>query len=282
MRLTNLLCPQCIELHGKPGSKEEVIGRLMELVARSGRILDKKALKAAVFEREAQGSTGVGDGIGIPHGKSAGVKELVLSAMVVPGGTDFQAIDGKLVDLLFMIVAPDDGGDMHLHMLSRISSYLLQEEFTGALRHAATAAEFLRIFEEAEEQETAQTGQQKIRTPESARILAVTDCRTGLVDTCMASESLRQKASRMGISIKVETNGAGAVRNPLTPKEIHACDGIIVASDIPLDLKRFEGKYLLRASSAQAIGQPEALLKGILDRKASVYMMGYRRKIPSK
>ncbi len=282
MRLTDLLYPQCIELHGKPGSKAEVIGRLMELVVRSGKILDQKALTAAVFEREAQGSTGVGDGIGIPHGKSAGVKDLVLSAMVVPGGTDFQSIDGRLVDLLFMIVAPDDGGDMHLHMLSRISSYLLQEKFTGALRHAVTAAEFLRIFEEAEEREAAQEGKKEIRTFEGARILAVTDCRTGLVDTCMASESLRRKASQMGISFKVETNGTGAVRNPLTQKEIRTCDGIIVASDIPLDLKRFEGKYLLRASSAQAIGQPEALLKGVLDRKAFVYTAGYRRKIPSK
>lgn len=282
MRLTDLLCPQSIELHGKPGSKAEVISCLMELVARSGKILDKNALKAAVFEREAQGSTGVGDGIGIPHGKSAGVKDLVLSAMVVPGGTDFQAIDGKLVDLLFMIVAPDDGGDMHLHMLSRISSYLLQEEFTGALRHAATAAEFLRIFEEAEEREMAQEGRQRIHTSEGARILAVTDCHSGLVDTCMASESLRRKASQMGISFKVETNGIGAVRNPLTQKEIRTCHGIIVASDIPLDLERFEGKYLLHASSAQAIGQPEVLLKRILDRKASVYTAGYRRKIPSK
>lgn len=277
MRLTDLLCPQCIELHGKPGSKQEVISRLMDLMVRSGKILDRKAFERAVFGREEQGSTGVGDGIGIPHGKSAGVRELVLSAMVIPGGTDFQAIDGRPVDLLFMIVAPDDGGDMHLHTLSRISGYLLQEEFTRSLRSAATAAEFLRVFEQAEEREAAGEIHRKVLKTEVARILAVTDCHTGLVHTCMAAESLRRKAYQMGIPIKVETNGAGAVFDPLTQKDIRVCDGIIVAADTSLDLKRFEGKYLLRASSAQAIGHPEALLKGILDRKAPVYTAGYKR-----
>ncbi|MCI9545302.1 MAG: PTS transporter subunit EIIA [Lachnospiraceae bacterium] len=280
MKFTKLLSPQCIELHGKPASKTEVIRRLMDLLMKSGKISDRKAFEAAVFEREWQGSTGVGDGIGIPHGKSAGVRELVLSAMVIPGGTDFQAIDGMPVDLLFMIVAPDDGGDMHLHMLSRISSYLLQEEFTRSLRHAATAAEFLRIFEQVEEKEAITERKEKSPQTEVARVLAVTDCHMGLVHTCMAAESLRQKAYQMGIPFKVETNGIGMVRNRLTQKEIQACDGIILATDVPLDLRRFEGKNLLRTSSVQAIGQPEALLRGILDWKTSAHRGEYRRNIP--
>lgn len=146
MVITDLLCPQCIELHGRSGTKKEVISRLIDLVMKSGKITDRKAFEKTVFQREQEISTGIGDGIGIPHGICSGVEGLVLSAMVIPGGTDFDAIDRQPVDLLFMIVIPSRERDMYLHFLSRISRYLLQEKFTRALRRAPTAEEFIRIF----------------------------------------------------------------------------------------------------------------------------------------
>lgn len=146
MVITDLLCPQCIELHGRSGTKTEVISHLIDLVMKSGRISDRKAFEKTVFQREQEISTGIGDGIGIPHGISSGADSLVLSAMVIPGGTDFDAIDQQPVDLLFMIVIPARERDMYLHFLSRISRYLLQEKFTRALRRASTAEEFIRVF----------------------------------------------------------------------------------------------------------------------------------------
>lgn len=146
MLTADLLCPQCIELHGRSGTKTEVIGHLIDLVMKSGKISDREAFEKTVFQREQEISTGIGDGIGIPHGICSGVDSLVLSAMVIPGGTDFEAIDHRPVDLLFMIVIPSHKRDMYLHFLSRISRYLLQDKFTRALRRAPSAEEFIRVF----------------------------------------------------------------------------------------------------------------------------------------
>lgn len=146
MKIADLLRPQCIELHGRPGSKAEVIGHLIDLVMKSGKISDRKSFEAAVFAREQEISTGIGDGIAIPHGIVTGVHGLVLSAMVIPGGTDFHAIDHLPVDLLFMAVVPSGMEDLYLHFLSRLSGCLLQEKCTRLLRRASTAEEFIRAF----------------------------------------------------------------------------------------------------------------------------------------
>ncbi len=146
MKITDLLCPQCIELYGRPGSKTEVINCLLDLVMRSGKISDRKSLAASVFEREREISTGIGDGIGIPHGIVRGARGLAVSAMVIPEGTDFRAVDGLPVDLLFLVAMPHGMEDLYLHFLSRLSSCLLQEECIRILRRASTAEEFISAF----------------------------------------------------------------------------------------------------------------------------------------
>ena len=256
MRISELLQKESIALGRKPQDKADAIGQMVELLAKSGSLEDKKKFKQAILERERLSTTGIGEGIAIPHGKSSAVKRAALAAMVVPQGVDFASADGAPVHLLFMIAVPEEGAELHLEVLERLAAMLMDEDFRKS------AEEEKRFAETAEKQEY------------DYDVLAVTACPTGIAHTFMAAESLENKAREMGITIKVETNGSGGAKNVLTAKEIRAAKGIIVAADKNVEMQRFYGKRVLQVPVADGIRKPEVLLGKILQGEAPVYGEG--------
>ena len=269
MRITDLLQTESIALNSHPAQKEEAIEQAVALMAASGHLSDVSAFREAVFIREEQGTTGVGDGIAIPHGKTQAVSTPGLSAMVIPDGVDFDALDGAPVTLLFLIAAPDTKENVHLAVLSRLSTLLMDETFTQHLRQAKTVDEFLHYIDEAEAAKFEEARPQE-QTNEY-QILAVTACPTGIAHTYMAAESLESKAKARGISIKVETNGSGGAKNVLTDDEIARADCIIIAADKNVEMARFDGKPLIQAKVADGIHKADALLTEALNGHAAVY-----------
>ena len=243
--------------------------RLIELHQAAGSLADAKAYKEAILAREAQGSTAIGEGIAVPHAKSDSVKAPALSAITVPGGVDYQAPDGKPSDLLFMIAAPMDG-DVHLEILSRLMTMLMEPAFCQALRSASSAEEFRRIIDE-KEAEKYPAEPAEAPKKEGYRILAVTACPTGIAHTYMAAEALEKAGEAMGYPLKAETNGSGGVKNALTKQEIAACDGIIVAADKNVEMARFDGKPVLKTSVSNGINKPQELIQKIVDGQVPVY-----------
>ena len=244
---------------------------MVELLAKSGSLEDKKKFKQAILERERLSTTGIGEGIAIPHGKSSAVKRAALAAMVVPQGVDFASADGAPVHLLFMIAVPEEGAELHLEVLERLAAMLMDEDFRKRLTAAKDAAEFLHILSIEEEKRFAETAEKQEYDYD---VLAVTACPTGIAHTFMAAESLENKAREMGITIKVETNGSGGAKNVLTAKEIRAAKGIIVAADKNVEMQRFYGKRVLQVPVADGIRKPEVLLGKILQGEAPVYGEG--------
>lgn len=271
MRISELLQKESIALGRKPQDKADAIGQMVELLAKSGSLEDKKKFKQAILERECLSTTGIGEGIAIPHGKSSAVKRAALAAMVVPQGVDFASADGAPVHLLFMIAVPEEGAELHLEVLERLAAMLMDEDFRKRLTAAKDAAEFLRILSIEEEKRFAETAEKQEYDYD---VLAVTACPTGIAHTFMAAESLENKAREMGITIKVETNGSGGAKNVLTAKEIRAAKGIIVAADKNVEMQRFYGKRVLQVSVADGIRKPEVLLGKILQGEAPVYGEG--------
>ena len=261
MRISELLQKESIALGRKPQDKADAIGQMVELLAKSGSLEDKKKFKQAILERERLSTTGIGEGIAIPHGKSSAVKRAALAAMVVPQGVDFASADGAPVHLLFMIAVPEEGAELHLEVLERLAAMLMDEDFRKRL-HILSIEEEKRFAETAEKQEY------------DYDVLAVTACPTGIAHTFMAAESLENKAREMGITIKVETNGSGGAKNVLTAKEIRAAKGIIVAADKNVEMQRFYGKRVLQVPVADGIRKPEVLLGKILQGEAPVYGEG--------
>ena len=231
----------------------------------------KKKFKQAILERERLSTTGIGEGIAIPHGKSSAVKRAALAAMVVPQGVDFASADSAPVHLLFMIAVPEEGAELHLEVLERLAAMLMDEDFRKRLTAAKDAAEFLHILSIEEEKRFAETAEKQEYDYD---VLAVTACPTGIAHTFMAAESLENKAREMGITIKVETNGSGGAKNVLTAKEIRAAKGIIVAADKNVEMQRFYGKRVLQVPVADGIRKPEVLLGKILQGEAPVYGEG--------
>ena len=227
--------------------------------------------KRQILERERLSTTGIGEGIAIPHGKSSAVKRAALAAMVVPQGVDFASADGAPVHLLFMIAVPEEGAELHLEVLERLAAMLMDEDFRKRLTAAKDAAEFLHILSIEEEKRFAETAEKQEYDYD---VLAVTACPTGIAHTFMAAESLENKAREMGITIKVETNGSGGAKNVLTAKEIRAAKGIIVAADKNVEMQRFYGKRVLQVPVADGIRKPEVLLGKILQGEAPVYGEG--------
>lgn len=269
MRITDLLQAGSIALNSHPAQKEEAIEQAVALMAASGHLNDVSAFRDAVFAREEQGTTGVGDGIAIPHGKTQAVSTPGLSAMVIPDGVDFDALDGAPVTLLFLIAAPDTKENVHLAVLSRLSTLLMDEAFTQHLRQAKTVDEFLHYVDEAE---TAKFEEERPQEQTNGyQILAVTACPTGIAHTYMAAESLESKAKARGISIKVETNGSGGAKNVLTDDEIARADCIIIAADKNVAMARFDGKPLIQAKVADGIHKADALLTEAVSGQAAVY-----------
>ena len=285
MRITELLKKESIELGVKVSGKEEAIDKLIGLMAAGGRLNDRAGYKEGILAREALGSTAVGEGIAIPHAKVAAVKEPGLAAMVVPDGVDYVAFDGSLANLIFMIAAPEGEADVHLEALSRLSTLLMDPDFKNDLIHAESKEEFLQLIDDKEseryekkvrkEEKIAEDAAPKVQEPlKSAagyRVLAVTACPTGIAHTFMAAENLEQLGKKLGIPVKSETNGAEGAANVLTKEEIAAADGIIIAADKNVDMARFDGKHVVKASVSDGIQKGEELIKKAVSGEAPVY-----------
>lgn len=272
MRIIDLLKPEAITLSLDISSKDDAINALIGLHAAAGNLKDKDAYKAAILAREEQGSTAIGDGIAVPHAKTSAVKAPALAAITVKNGVDYGAPDGKPSDLLFMIAATEDG-DVHLEILSRLMVMLMDPDFTAKLRAAQSVDEFLQIIDA---QEKIKYPDEEVKpaeneAPKAYKILGVTACPTGIAHTYMAAEALEKKAKEMGYSIKVETDGSGGAKNVLTKKEIEECDGIIVAADKNVEMARFDGKKVLKASVSSGINKPGELIQRVVDGKVPVY-----------
>lgn len=272
MRIIDLLKPEAITLGLDISSKDDAINALIGLHAAAGNLKDKDAYKAAILAREEQGSTAIGDGIAVPHAKTSAVKAPALAAITVKNGVDYGAPDGKPSDLLFMIAATEDG-DVHLEILSRLMVMLMDPDFTAKLRAAQSVDEFLQIIDA---QEKIKYPDEEVKpaeneAPKAYKILGVTACPTGIAHTYMAAEALEKKAKEMGYSIKVETDGSGGAKNVLTKKEIEECDGIIVAADKNVEMARFDGKKVLKASVSSGINKPGELIQRVVDGKVPVY-----------
>lgn len=270
MRITDLLKKEAIELGASVSTKNEAIDKLISLHEKAGNLNDVQAYKAAILERENQGSTAIGEGIAVPHAKSESVKVPGLSAITLPNGVDYGAPDGKASDILFMIAAPLDG-DLHLEILSRLMVMLMEPEFCADLRKAATADEFLQIIDKKESEKYPSEPKEEPAVKQGYRILAVTACPTGIAHTYMAAEALEKAGEKMGYSLKAETNGSGGAKNVLTKKEIEECDGIIVAADKNVEMARFDGKPVIKTSVSNGINKPEELINKIIDGKAPIY-----------
>lgn len=269
MRITDLLNKESILLNGSPKSKSEAIDMLIDLQMRNGKIEDKEIYKKGILAREEISSTAVGEGIAIPHAKSEAVTAPSLSAMTVPEGVNYEALDGEPSNLLFMIAAPNDG-DVHLDVLSRLMTILMDEDFRAQLLSAKSKDEFLQIIDNMEKEKYPDETVSEDRNIKY-RVLAVTACPTGIAHTYMAAEALEKAGKRLGITIKVETNGSGGAKNVLTKQEIEDCDGIIVAADKTVEMSRFDGKKVITVKVSDGIKIPEELIKRIKSGDARIY-----------
>lgn len=270
MRIVDLLSKNSIKLNASPKSKSEAIDMLIDLQVKGGNIADKEAYKKGILAREEKGSTAVGEGIAIPHAKSEAVKAPSLAAMTVPDGVDYEALDDEPSNLLFMIAAPNDG-DVHLEVLSRLMTILMDEDFRDDLLKAKDADEFLKVIDDMEKEKYPDEPAAEERSENGYKVLAVTACPTGIAHTYMAAEALEKAGKKLGISIKVETNGSGGAKNLLTEEEIDACDGIIVAADKTVSMARFNGKKVIKTKVSDGIKIPEELINRIEAGDAPVY-----------
>ena len=274
MRITELLKQESIGLNVSVSTKDEAIDKLVDLMAAGGRLKDKAGYKEGILAREALGSTGIGGGIAIPHAKVEAVKEPGLAAMVVPAGVDYEAFDGSLANILFMIAAPAEGADVHLEALSRLSTLLMNPDFMEGLLKAESKEAFLKVIDDAE---TAKFGAEEKKENEEKkkaagyRVLAVTACPTGIAHTYMAAESLENMAKKLGVSIKVETDGSGGAQNVLTKAEIDSAEAIIVAVDKNVGMARFNGKPVIQVPVADGIHKAEELINRAVSGSVPVY-----------
>ena len=301
MKITDLLKPQSILLNASPTNKADAIYTLGDLMDKGGNLSDKAEYLKAVFAREESGSTGLGDGIATPHAKSAGVKEAGLAAMGVPNGVDFEALDGQASRLFFMIAAPEGAADTHVEVLSKLATMVIDPDFKNALIQAATVDRFLELITAKEEGNFDPSVEGYIKTADEKapsitdaieakateaiekvvpkvsvdnphyEVLAVTGCPTGIAHTYMAAESLERKAKEMGISLKVEKNGASGIKDALTAEEIEHAKCIIVASDRQVEMARFDGKPMIQTKVANGINKAEELLREAMSGTAPVY-----------
>lgn len=270
MRITDLLKKESIELNSPVSTKQGAIDKLIDLQAKAGNISDKNAYKKNILAREQMSSTAVGDGIAIPHAKSEAVRQPGLAAITAPNGVDYESMDGKPSNILFMIAAPNDG-DLHLEVLSRLMTILMDEEFRRNLLAADTKEKFLKAIDEKEAEKFPDEPKVQQQSETGYRVLAVTACPTGIAHTYMAAEALEKAGKKLGYTIKVETNGSGGAKNVLTRKEIEEADGIIIAADKTVETARFNGKRLISAAVSDGIKKPEELIQKIIDGDAPVY-----------
>lgn len=272
MKITELLDLKGIELGVSVGSKEEAINKLVDLMCATGKISDKDAYKEGILAREALTSTGIGEGIAIPHAQVASVKAPGLAAMTVPNGVDYESLDGQPAHLFFMIAAPADGGSTHLQALAKLSALLMDEGFRQDLLNAKTPEEFLSMIDKKEaEKDAEEAAEAEAPVATGYKVLAVTACPTGIAHTFMAAENLTKAGEKLGVPLKAETNGSEGIGNALTADEIAACDGIIVAADKNVEMARFDGKPVLTVPVTEGIRHPEELIKKIENGEAPIY-----------
>ncbi len=284
MKIRDLLAVESIDLNGKAANKNEALDRMVELMAKSGKLSDVEKYRDGVYAREEESTTGIGEGIAIPHCKSSAVKRPGLAAMVVKDGVDFDALDGEKVNILFLIAAPDTKDNVHLDVLSKLSVLLMDESFVNGLKNAKSIEEFLKVIDAAEaakdekdeakaQKEAASTGD--IVTADSEKcgklILAVTACPTGIAHTYMAAEAIEKKAKELGYRVKVETRGSGGAKNVLTKAEIAEAEAIIVAADTQVPMDRFAGKPVIQCKVADGISKAEDLIKKAVSGNVSIY-----------
>ena len=270
MNITDLLTITSIDLDAKVSSKEEAIDHLVDLMMTTGKINNRELYRKDIFSRESQGSTGVGEGIAIPHAQSEAVDDFALAAMVVKDGVDFDALDNQKAKLFFMIAASNDGGNDHLKALARLSKMLMDQGFKESLIMASDTAVFLDLI--AKKEKT--LDKPDLENNGTYDVLAVTACPTGIAHTYMAAKSLEEKAQELGIKIKVETNGASGIDNPLTHQEIAAAKCIIVAVDKQVEMSRFDGKPVIITRVADGINKPEELLLKATNENVEIYHDG--------
>ena len=272
MRITDLLDKNSINLNASPQNKKEALDQAVELMARSGKINDVEAYRKQVYAREEESTTGVGEGIAIPHGKCSAVNAPGLSAMVIKDGVDFDSLDGEPVNILFLIAAPDTEDNVHMDVLSKLSVLLMDEEFVDSLKKARDVDEFLSLIDKADKEEKS-IDERLQNTGKSDRvsILAVTSCPTGIAHTYMAAEGLEKAARKAGCAIKIETRGSGGAKNVLSEEEIKEADCIIVAADAKVPMERFNGKKVIECQVSDGINKADKLIERALKGDAAEY-----------
>ena len=270
MRIIDLLDERSIMLDADVKTKQETLDTAVELMVESGKINNKEKYLKGVYAREEEGTTGIGEGIAIPHCKSDAVSKPGLAAMVIPNGVDFDALDGEPVQLLFLIAAPDTEDNVHLDVLSKLSVLLMDEDFTANLKKAKSVKEFLQIIDDAENVKDGGKSEDDVKAT-GAKLLAVTGCPTGIAHTYMAAEALEKMAAELGHSIKVETRGSGGAKNVLTKAEIAEADAIIVAADTQVPMDRFDGKKVIICKVSDGISKAEQLINKAVSGDVKVY-----------
>ncbi len=276
MRITDLLDKNSISLNAAPADKKETLDLAVELMAKSGKLSDVEKYREQVYAREEESTTGIGEGIAIPHGKCDAVKAPGLAAMVIKNGVEYESLDGEPVTLLFLIAAPNTRDNVHLDVLSKLSVMLMDENFTTSLRNAKSVDEFLQIIDAADESaksiddRLSDTG---ITTEEKKgfKLLAVTSCPTGIAHTYMAAEALEKAARAADCQIKIETRGSAGAKNVLTAEEIEAADCIIVAADAKVPMDRFNGKKVISCQVSDGIGKADQLVKQAMSGNVEVF-----------
>ena len=274
MRITDLLDRRSVSLTAAPKTKSETLDMAVDLMVKSEKISDREAYRKQVYLREEESTTGIGEGIAIPHGKCDAVKKPGLAAMVIKNGVEFEALDDEPVTLLFLIAAPNTEDNIHLDVLSKLSVMLMDEEFTESLRNASSVDEFMDIIDKADsekkdiDERLADTGSAE---GTQAKILAVTSCPTGIAHTYMAAEGIEKAAKAKNCFVKIETRGSGGAKNVLTDQEIADADCIIVAADAKVPMERFDGKKVIECQVSDGISKADQLIERAINGDAPVY-----------
>ena len=274
MRITDLLDKRSISLTGTPKTKSEALDQIIDLMVKSGKINDREAYRAQVYEREEESTTGIGEGIAIPHGKCDAVTKPGLAAMVIKDGVEFDSLDGQPVSLMFLIAAPNTKDNVHLDVLSKLSVLLMDEGFADDLRNARSVEDFLSIVDQADEEQSdidERLADTNMDAADGFKILAVTSCPTGIAHTYMAAEGIEKAAKAKNCFIKVETRGSGGAKNVLTDEEISDADCIIVAADAQVPMERFDGKKVIECQVSDGISKADKLVEQAISGNVPVY-----------
>ena len=276
MKITDLLAKESIKLNATIKDKDEVLNTMVDLMNKSGKISDKKLYLEAVKAREEEGTTGVGNGIAIPHGRCSGVKQAGLAAMSIKGGVEYNSLDGKPVDLVFLIAAPESSGNIHLEILSKLATMLMDDEFVSKLKNAMTTEDFLDIIDKAEAKKDEENSKKDVAPATDIisgnhLVLAVTACPTGIAHTYMAAEAIEKACKAKGYQVKVETRGSGGAKNILTDEEINKADGIIVAADTNVPMDRFDGQKVIECQVSKGINKADELIETVIRGEAPIY-----------